>query len=139
MRAMIEDGLLDTSKFPRTHPLFGEANTQIGNFKDESKGTVTYKEWIFLRPKCYSLLTDKDEATKKAKGISLKQTTINHDSYRHVFEDGAVVSVPQKKFVSKQHQLFTSEFSKVALSGNDNKRCWVEKNRSVAYGHYSLL
>jgi hypothetical protein len=138
MRAMMENGLLDTSKFPKTHPLYSPNNTQIGNFKDESKGVIHYKEWIFLRPKGYSLLSSETE-TIKAKGISLKQTKISHESYRKVYEERLVISVPQKKFISRKHQIFTSNFNKVALSANDDKRKWVGANKSYAFGHYRIL
>ena len=51
---MKRDRLLDTSNYDKNHPLYSnELNSVIGKFKDESKG-VKYKEWIFLRPKCYS-------------------------------------------------------------------------------------
>ena len=53
---LISDGLLDTSNYPVTDPLYSldEAGV-IGRFKDESKG-FPFHEWYFLRPKCYSLL-----------------------------------------------------------------------------------
>jgi hypothetical protein len=138
MEAMLEDGLLDTSKFPTSHPLYSPNNTQIGNFKDESKGVLRYTEWIFLRPKCYSLLSEEQE-TAKAKGISLKQTAISHESYRRVYDEKVVISVPQKKFITRNHQLFTSNYNKVALSCNDDKRKWVGPNKSYAFGHFRIL
>ena len=67
---MKADGLLDTSNFPHEHTLYSSENAnKIGLFKDESGAAIVYKEWIFLRPKCYSLLSDKNVASKKAKGV----------------------------------------------------------------------
>jgi hypothetical protein len=94
--AMITDGLLDTSNYETTHPLYTTKNAKIGNFKDENKNKVTYLEWIFLRPKCYSLLSD-SKPSMKAKGINLKQTIINHSSYREAYESGVVVSAPPEE------------------------------------------
>jgi len=53
---MINDGLLDTSNYPEEHHMFSKQfEAKIGLVKDESK-SHGYKEWVFLRPKCYSVL-----------------------------------------------------------------------------------
>ena len=140
---MMKDALLDTSNYKPTHPMYSVAQKAvIGKFKDESKGTA-YIEWIFLRPKCYSLLVSNDptwkakDATKmKAKGITLRNSGINHASYQHCYISGESISAPQRKFITRKHQLYTHEYNKVALSCNDDKRFWIGKNESLAYGHW---
>ena len=133
---MIDDGLLDTSNYNKDHPLYSrEFDSKIGLIKDENKGSK-YKEWVFLKPKCYSLLGDKE--SMKAKGVNLKNTEIRHQTYVNVYETGEIVSVNQERIGSINHQLYTMKFSKVALSGIDNKRCWIGKNKSLAYGHYLI-
>ena len=53
---MLHDGLLDTSNYPQNHPLYSrQFENKIGLVKDESAGVDSYVEWVFLRPKCYSL------------------------------------------------------------------------------------
>ena len=139
LRQMMEDGLLDTSNYPQNHVLYSNAITnKIGCFKDESEARVQYMEWIFLRPKCYSLLTDCGPKMR-AKGVQLSQTSINHNTYRHVYEElGRSVAVSQTTIRSIEHQLFTMTNTKVALSCNDDKRSWVGQNKSWAYGHWRL-
>ena len=95
---MINDNLLDTSNYKRSHPQYSnKLNSVIGKFKDESKGEK-YVEWIFLRPKCYSLLSDHE--SMKAKGVNLKNTTIDHQSYIDCFNDENPVSVEQSRILS---------------------------------------
>ena len=134
---MHNDGLLDTSNYEKKHPLYStKFDSVIGLFKDESKG-IKYDEWIFLKPKCYSLLSNRE--TLKAKGVDLRQTSeIKHQTYIDVFNSGNSVIVNQERIGSIGHQLYTMRFKKVALSSMDNKRCWVKKNKSLAYGHYLL-
>ena len=91
-------------------------------------------------PKSYSILTTshvpKEQNVKKAKGVILKGSTIDHDSYLEAYNDSIVVNIPQTKIGSRNHQLFTFKSNKKALSCYDNKRRWLTKNKSVAYGHY---
>jgi len=137
---MKSDGLLDTSNYPKDHELFSrDYENKLGLIKDESKGRK-YKEWIFLRPKCYSLLFDDDEENSeklKAKGISLKQTNLRHLDYKNVFLNNTIVIVDQSRIVSKKHQLFSEKTEKKALQCLDDKRYWTGENNSLAYGHYN--
>ena len=130
------DGLLDTSNYDKDDPFYSQQyNSKIGLIKDESKG-VRYKEWIFLKPKCYSLLSDK--TSLKAKGVRLRGTEIKHQTYLDVYKNDSIITVPQERIGSIAHQLYTFKFSKVALSCQDNKRSWIMKNKSLAYGHYLI-
>ena len=139
--AMIVDGHLDTSNYERTNPLYSDnIASVVGRFKDETKGRGTILEGVFLCPKSYSILTDsyvdKEKNVKKAKGVILKGSCIDHDSYLQAYNDSTVLNIPQTKIGSKNHQLFTLKNNKKALSCFDNKRRWLDKNISVAYGHY---
>ena len=55
--------------------------------KDENKGKNNFKEWIFLRPKSYSLLREDMESIMKNKGINLKQSNIKHQDYVDSYEN----------------------------------------------------
>ena len=110
-------------------------NSVIGKFKDENKGKK-YQEWIFLRPKCYSLLGDKN--SMRAKGVSLKNTEISHQSYLDCYNENKSVSVEQFRITTKNHQLYSIKSNKIALTNTDDKRVWIGKNKSVPYGHYSI-
>ena len=58
---------------------------KIALVKDESGGVEDYTEWIFLRPKCYSLLSADDSATHKAKCIT-RSTHFTHQQYGNVYD-----------------------------------------------------
>ena len=136
LKLMVKDKLLDTSNYCKTHPLYSdELNSVVGRFKDENKGKK-YSEWIFLKPKCYSLLSDKE--SMKAKGISLKVTNLSHQSYRDCYTNNQSVSVNQFRIGTHNHQLLSFDSSKIALSNTDDKRIWVEKNKSLPYGHCEI-
>jgi len=138
MPQMIADGLLDTSNFVDiSDPLHNRnLDSVIGKFKDESKG-LGYLEWIFLRPKCYSLLSVRD-SKQKAKGVNLRGTSISHDTYRKVYKNRTEEKIKQQRIGSINHQLYTMRFEKRALQCFDDKRHWTGPNSSVAYGHYSI-
>ena len=58
----------DTSNYTVERPLpIGKNKKVIGTMKDELGGKIM-KEFIGLRPKCYSYLTDDGKIDKKAKG-----------------------------------------------------------------------
>ena len=58
----------DTSIYAVERPLpIGKNKKVVGTMKDELGGKIM-KEFIGLRPKCYSYLTDDDNVDKKAKG-----------------------------------------------------------------------
>ena len=79
--AMIKDGLLDTSNYPKDHALYSNAlNSKLGCIKDEFKGEVC-EEVVLLAPKCYrfKLVGGKVKATAKGVGRSVKETLTYQD------------------------------------------------------------
>ena len=134
---MIEDRLLDTSNYPADDPLYSNGICSvIGKIKDESEGKG-YSEWIFLKPKCYSLRGQKE--TMKAKGITLKGAGITFNDYKRAYQDSTIKYIKQTKFVSRAHQIYTETTMKKGLHCFDDKRYWTDENTSVAYGHHSIL
>ena len=124
---MIKDKMLDTSNYPKTHPLYNkDLDSVIGKFKDESKGHPFF-EWIFLRPKCYSLLGGYEDKTK-AKGVRINKIDpeIKHADYLEVYTEECTNSIPQQRFGMVKHQLFTMANTKVALKLLGDMRFWCE-------------
>lgn len=138
---MITDGLLDTSNYPTTHPLFSNnRKAKLGCVKDESKGDL-FSEWILLRPKCYSMKKINNLGVhKRAKGIqrSVVASEILHEDYKKVFESGESQLRMVRGFQSKCHNVSTFSINKKALSIFEDKRAWIDNNESLAYGHYRL-
>jgi DNA polymerase type B, organellar and viral len=145
---MQQDGLLDTSNYPTDSVLFSRHHeNKIGLFKDESGGIDVYKEWVFLRPKCYSMLCEDDSSCHKAKGVK-RGTDLAHQQYVDIFQSfhpdadappsPKRLRVDQRRIGSINHDIFTTHYSKLALSINDDKRAWIAPNTSLPYGHYRL-
>jgi len=88
------------------------------------------------KTKCYCLIGDK--ITLKAKGIHLDDTKITFQSYLNVYKNQIIISVPQTRIGSINHQLYTFKSDKIALRGLDDKRFWLSQNKSLAYGHYAI-
>ena len=76
--------------------------------------------------------------TLKAKGVGLRGTNLTHDAYVMAYLSGDVTKVPQVKFTTTNHQLYTTKSEKIALHCIDDKRYWTSRNESLPYGHYSI-
>ena len=138
--AMAADGLLDTSNFPTSHPLYSTTNkARLGCVKDEAAGEP-WKEWVLLRPKCYSMVTVSAHEHKRAKGVqrSVVNKDIAHEDYMAIFEGEEDAYREVRGFRSNLHSITTISQEKKALSLWEDKRAWVSLNSSLAYGHYSL-
>ena len=140
MPAMKRDGLLDSSNFPKTHPLYSEeCRAKLGCIKDESSGQ-RFTEWILLRPKTYSMLFENFKENKRAKGVrraTLRQN-IRHKNFKDSFELQKVFTHDQRRIRSHLHHMETLHYTKQTLSFFDDKRCWITLNVSFPYGHYRL-
>ena len=135
---MVNRGLLDTSNYPQNHPAFSNTlKARLGCIKDESCGEA-FKEWVFLRPKCYSLLTVSGDAKKRAKGVrrNVVQRKINHTDYRRAWEEEVEMYADQRRIASERHQLYTLQYRKRTLSFFEDKRAWVTHNGSLPYGNH---
>ena len=137
--AMIKDELLDTSNYPKEHPLYSnKLNSRLGCIKDEFKGEMC-KEVILLAPKCYSfkLMNDETKSTAKGVGRNVKKT-FNHEDYRERYFLKTELRRSIRRMQSFKHHIFNIMQDKVALSFFENKRAWVGDNESLPYGHYLL-
>ena len=114
----------DTSNYEVDRPLpTGKNKKVIGLMKDEL-GERVITEFVALRPKTYSYLTDDCKEDKKAKGTkkSLIKRVIKFDDYKNCLLNGEVVLKSQQRFKSKGHDVYTENVNKIALSNNDDKR-----------------
>ena len=116
--------MYDTSNYTVERPLpMGENKEKIGFMKDELGGRIM-KEFIELRPKCYSYLTDDGNVDKKAKGtkkcVIKKEIMFNY--YAECLKEKKKILKKQQRFKSDAHKVHTEEINKVALSFEDDKR-----------------
>ena len=81
-------------------------------------------EVVALRPKAYAYLDDDGSEHKKAKGTKkcvIKQKLM-FGNFKDCLFNNKTVYRSQKRFKSYNHDLYTEEVNKTALSSNDDKR-----------------
>ena len=128
----------DTLNYGVNRPLpIGKNKKVIGLMKDELGGEII-TEFIALRPKTYSYLTDNDKIDKKAKGT--KKCAINKmikfDDYKNYFLNDKILLKSQQRFISNKHDVYTEDVNKIALSHDDDKRIVSpDKIGSYPYGY----
>ena len=114
----------DTSNYKVNRPLpTGKNKKVIGLIKDELEGK-NITEFVTLRPKTYSYLTDDCKEDKKAKGTKkcVIKRMIKFNDYKNCLLKDEVLLKSQQRFISKTHDVYTENINKIALSNNDDKR-----------------
>ena len=128
----------DTSNNEVDRPLStGKNKKVIGLMKDEL-GRKIITEFVTLRPKTYSYLTDGCKEDKKAKGTKkcIIKTMIKFNDYKSCLLKDEVILKSQQRFISKKHDAYTESINKIALSNNDDKRIVSsDKITSYPYGY----
>jgi hypothetical protein len=142
-RDMLEyRNMLDTSGYPRDHPLYSAENMKvIGKMKDECNGQPPL-EFVGLRAKMYSLLTyDQSMMKRTAKGVKKRYVKkhLRHDMYLRTLRSRTIEHAKYRLFRSRAHKLETVQCCKVALCAYDDKRYVLDDGVStLAYGHVKL-
>ena len=133
----------DTSDYPENHPSgipTGINKKVLGMFKDEAGGKII-KEFIGLRAKLYSYKMDEGEESKKCKGVKRQvvATSITHEDYKTCLRTGKEQLRKQNILRSYEHEVYTEEVNKVALSAEDDKRYILSDGvHTLAWGHYKI-
>ena len=131
----------DTSKYPDDHPAqLPRMNKKvIGMFKDELDGK-TMVEFCGTASKSYSFtILEEDETKKKCKGIrkAFVKKMLAIDDYKNCVLDERQKVVKQTQFRSYEHEMFTENVTKVALSPYDDKRVISTSGiRTLPLGHW---
>ena len=120
----------DTSNFEINRPLpTGKNKKVIVLMKDELGGKII-TEFVTLRPKTYSFLTDDGKEDKKTKGTKkcIIKKMIKFNDYKKCL----------LRFISNKHDVYTENINKIALSNNDDKRI-VLSNKITSYPYGYVL
>ena len=108
----------DTSNYEVNRPLpTGKNKKVIGLMKDELGGKII-TEFVTLRPKTYSFLTDDGK--------------IKFNDYKTCLFNDELILKLQQRFISKKHDVYTENINKIALSNKDDKRI-VSSNKISSY------
>ena len=127
---------LDTSNYEVNRPLpTGKNKKIIGLMKDELDGKII-TEFVTLRLKTYSFLTDDGKEDKKAKGTKkcIIKKKIKFNDYKKCLFNDELILKSQQRFTSKKHNVCTENINKIALSNNDDKRI-VSSNKISSYSY----
>ena len=130
----------DTSDYPEGHPSgipTGINKKVLGKFKDEAAGKVI-KEFVGLRAKLYSYKMDEGKENKRCKGIkkAVVEKSIRHEDYKTCLKTGKEQLRRQNIIRSYEHEVYTEEINKVALSAADDKRYLLKDSYdTLAWGH----
>ena len=123
-----------TSNYEVNRPLPMRKNKKIiGLMKDELGGKII-TEFVSLRSKTYSYLTDDGKEDKKAKGTKkcIIKKMIKFNDYKKCLLNDEVIFKSQQRFISKKHDVYTENINKIALSNDDDKRI-VSSDKITSY------
>ena len=130
----------DTSNYIYNRPLpIGVNKKVIGLMKDELGGNII-TEFVALRPKVYSYITNDFIEMKKAKGTKecVVSKMLRFEDYKKcLFSNGKVLK-SQLRFKSENHEVYTENVNKIALSCDDDKRI-VTSDRITSYPYGYIL
>ena len=128
----------DTSNYEVNRPLpTGKNKKVIGLMKDELGGKII-TEFVTLKPKTYSYLTDDCKEDNKAKGTKkcIIKRMIKFNDYENCLLNNEALLKSQQIFISKKHDVYTENINKIELSNNDDKRIVSsDKITSYPYGY----
>ena len=133
----------DTSDYPDNHKSgisTGINKKVLGVFKDEVAGECI-REFVGLRAKLYSFKMFEGKESKRCKGIKKKvvQKSITHEDYKTCLLTGKEQLRKMNIIRSYEHEVYTEEVNKVALSAEDDKRyIMADGIHTMAWGHHKL-
>ena len=133
----------DTSDYPENHPSgipTGINKKVLGMFKDEAAGKII-KEFVGLRAKLYSFIMEDGKENKRCKGVKTQvvKNSITHEDYKTCLKTGKEQLRKQNIIRSYEHEVYTEEVNKIALSSIDDKRYILGDGiHTLAWGHYRI-
>ena len=127
----------DASSYEVDRPLpTGRNKKVIGLMTDELGGKIM-TQFVALRPKIYSYLTDDGKNDKKAKGTKkcIIKKVLKFNDYKDCLLNNKIILKSQQRFKSERHNVYTEDVNKIALSSNDDKRLQTyDRITSYPYG-----
>ena len=133
----------DTSDYPENHPSgipTGINKKVLGMFKDEAAGKRII-EFVGLRAKLYSFIMEDGKENKRCKGVKnqVVESSITHEDYKTCLRTGKELLRKQNIIRSYEHEVFTEEVNKIALSAADDKRYILDDGKhTLAWGHHRI-
>ena len=133
----------DTSDYPENHPSgipTGINKKVLGMFKDEAAGKIII-EFVGLRAKLYSFIMEDGKENKRCKGVKKQvvENSITHEDYKTCLRTGKELLRKQNILRSYDHDIFSEEVNKIALSAADDKRYILDDGiHTLAWWHRKI-
>ena len=133
----------DTSDYPENHPSgipTGINKKVLGMFKDEAAGKIII-EFVGLRAKLYSFIMEDGKENKRCKGVKKQvvESSITHEDYKTCLRTGKELLRKQNILRSYDHDIFSEEVNKIALSAADDKRYILDDGiHTLAWWHRKI-
>ena len=133
----------DTSDYPENHPSgipTGINKKVLGMFKDEAAGKIII-EFVGLRAKLYSFIIEDGKENKRCKGVKKQvvESSITHEDYKTCLITGKELLRKQNILRSYDHDIFSEEVNKIALSAADDKRYILDDGiHTLAWWHRKI-
>ena len=103
--------MFDFSNYPKDSNFFDETNKKvIGKIKSEGK---IIGEFVGLKPKMYSMLSDDGKESNTAKGVNI---ATEFDEFKDTLFNKKVLRHKMNRIQSEKHRLGTYEINKISLS-----------------------
>ena len=130
----------DTLNYTFDRPLPTGVNKKVIALMKNELGGDIITEFVALSPKAYSYVTNNFIEMKKTK--STKKCVVNKmlrfgDYKKCLFDNGKVLK-SQQRFKSENHEVYTENINKIALSCDDDKRI-VTSDRITSYPYGYIL
>ena len=114
--------LFDFSGYPKDSVYYDDFNKKVlRKMKDEFNGT-RINEFVGLKSRMYSLISDDNKEVNKAKGVSFFTLKLRHNEYLDVSLGKKVVRQKMKRIQSVLHEIGAYDINKISLSCFDDKR-----------------
>ena len=113
-------------------------STMEHRVSSRTKPIGSIEEYVALRPKQYSYITENGKKAMTLKGLSKNATAryMTHQKYvDQVLGDEKVVSCKIVNIQSKNFNMYTQYNIKRTLVNYENKRYWLDSIYSLPYGH----
>ena len=130
----------DTSNYDVDRPLPKGKNKKVIGLSKYELGGGIITEFVALRPKTYSYIIDEFIEMKKAKGTKkyVIKKMLKFEDYKKSLFDNEPMLKSQQRFKSENHEVYTENINKIALSSNDDKRIVaLDRITSYPYGYCS--
>ena len=132
------DNRFDTSNYKVKRPLLMGKNKKVMHLMKDGLGGEIITEFVTLRRKTYSYLTDDSKEDKKSKETKkcIIKKMIKFVDYKKCLLNDKVILKAQQRFISNKHDVYTENINKIYLSNDDDKRIVsLNKISSYPYGY----